>query len=313
MSFPDPKSDIEDYYEITQEVLGQGYFAVVKVGVDKKTKERVAIKFVKKSLVEKEETLTNEIQILSKIDHPSIVKMKAVFDTEETLFIVMELMLGGELYEEIVKRKTFSEKDASDIMKQLFSALAYLHKMGIVHRDLKLENLLLVAPSTLEVKLADFGLSKMLALDGEAITACGTPFYVAPDILKGIGYDSAVDMWATGILLYVLLSGRLPFAADSDTELFKLILAGNVVWKSPQFDTVSDEAKDLISNLIVVEPSDRLTAENALKHPFITGNRSKTPLPDLFFEDIKQTSNLNKEMIKKKQAESKEDAFSDSE
>lgn len=249
-------------------------------------------------MVEKEETLDNEIKILSDIHHPHVVQMRAIFDTEETLFIVMELMLGGELYEEIVRRKSFSEKDASNIMKQLFSALSYLHKKGIVHRDLKLENLLITEPNSLDIKLADFGLSKIVA--GDALTtACGTPFYVAPDILLGTGYDSAVDMWACGILLYVLLSGRLPFAADSDAELFKLIIDGDLVWKSPQFDTISDEAKDLISNLIVVEPRDRFTADEAIQHVFIKENNRSTPLHASFLDNLKNVSALSKASIEK--------------
>jgi len=302
---PDPTEDINKYYKITNKVLGQGYFAVVKVGKDLKTGEEVAVKFVKKSLVEREETLANEIDILGSINHPNVVGLRAIFDTEETLFIVMDLMKGGELYEEIVKRKTFSEKDASKIMAQLFSALAYLHNKGIVHRDLKLENLLLVKDSDpdLHIKLADFGLSKLYS--GKALqTACGTPFYVAPDILMGDGYGTGVDMWASGVLLYVLLSGRLPFAADTDTELFKLIMVGDLIWKSPQFDTVSAEAKDLISKLIVVEPEQRLSAKQALDHPFIAnkGASGSAPLHSTLFSELQNVKALSNQKV----AEAKE-------
>jgi len=295
---PDPSEDISKYYKVTNKVLGQGYFAVVKVGKDLKSGEEVAVKFVKKSLVEREETLANEIDILGAIQHKNVVGLRAIFDTEETLFIVMELMKGGELYEEIVRRKSFTEKDASYIMQQLFSALAYIHERGIVHRDLKLENLLLVKEGALDVKLADFGLSKLYS--GKALqTACGTPFYVAPDILLGSGYGPAVDMWASGILLYVLLSGRLPFAADSDAELFKLIIDGDLVWKSPQFDTVSAEAKDLIGKLIVVDPDQRYTAKQALEHSWITNqsNASDTRLHTTVYEELQKLSALSKQKI----------------
>jgi len=143
-------------------VLGSGYFAVVKVGFDKTTGEKVAIKCVDKSKVEREETLQNEIDILSKIDHDGVVRMYNIFDADETLFIVMELMEGGELYDEIIKRNLFSEKEASAILKQIVQALEYLHSQNVVHRDLKLENLLLKEkPSPdqpLKVKIADFGL-----------------------------------------------------------------------------------------------------------------------------------------------------------
>jgi len=255
------------------------------------------VKFVKKSLVERKETLANEIDILGSIKHPNVVEMKAIFDTEDTLFIVMELMRGGELYEEIVRRKSFTEKDASHIHKQLLSALAYLHERGIVHRDLKLENLLLKKDGSLEIKLADFGLSKLYS--GKALqTACGTPFYVAPDILLGTGYGPAVDMWAAGILLYVLLSGRLPFAADTDAELFKLIIDGDLIWKSPQFDTVSDEAKDLISKLIVVDPDDRYTAKQALDHPWIKNlGREDLQLHKSMYDELQRLSTLSKQRI----------------
>jgi len=210
-------------------------------------------------------------------------------------------MKGGELYEEIVKRKTFSEKDAAKIMEQLFSALAYLHEKGIVHRDLKLENLLLVKEndSDLAIKLADFGLSKVYA-NKSLQTACGTPFYVAPDILDGSGYGPPVDLWASGILLYVLLSGRLPFAADNDAELFKLIMVGDLVWKSPQFDTVSAEAKDLIKKLIVVDPDQRFTAKQGLQHVWITskaGSASAAPLHNSMVDELTKLSALSKQRI----------------
>jgi calcium/calmodulin-dependent protein kinase I len=288
-NMPPPTADIDEFYEVTSDILGQGYFAVVKVGIDRKTKEKVAVKLVNKSLVEKEETLANEIDILGSIHHPNVVNMRAIFDTEDILFIVMELMEGGELYEEIVKRKTFTEKDAAEITRQLCEALSYLHDRGIVHRDLKLENLLLKKKNSLEIKLADFGLSKLYS--GQALqTACGTPFYVAPDVLLGTGYGPAVDMWSVGVLIYVLLSGRLPFAADSDAELFRLIIAGNLVWKSPQFDTVSAEAKDLIQKLIVVEPDDRWTAKQALEHPWIKKNGTSNTVHTTMMENLRSLS-----------------------
>jgi len=137
------KTEFLDRYDISNEVLGQGYFAVVKVATEKSSKRRVAVKFVNKKLVEKAENLKTETSLLQRVSHPHIVQLIDICDTKDTLFIVMELMEGGELYEEIVKRKSFTEKDASFIMSQLFSALDYLHKNDIVHRDLKLENLLL--------------------------------------------------------------------------------------------------------------------------------------------------------------------------
>jgi len=298
--------NIEDYYEITNEVLGTGYFAVVKSGFNKTTREKVAIKCVDKSKVEREETLQNEIDILSKIDHDGVVRMYNIFETEETMFIVMELMEGGELYEEIIKRSLFSEQEASQILKQIVGALEYLHSLNVVHRDLKLENLLLkekfLPDQPIKVKIADFGLSKLYS--GSMMhTACGTPFYVAPDILMAAdddeaGYGPPVDMWAVGVLLYILLSGRLPFSGDEDDELFRNILEAKIVWKSPQFDTVSEDAKDLISKLLVVDPDERYTATQVLQHQFIQNNTNSAPLHVSIAEGLKLVNSVSKQRVK---------------
>eukprot|EP01129_Flabellula_baltica_P011450 TRINITY_DN5016_c0_g1_i1.p2 TRINITY_DN5016_c0_g1~~TRINITY_DN5016_c0_g1_i1.p2 ORF type:complete len:300 (-),score=78.75 TRINITY_DN5016_c0_g1_i1:1055-1930(-) len=283
-------TDINEFYEITDEVLGEGFFAIVRLGYDLQTREKVAIKLINKDLVEREETLENEIEILRSIDHPNVVSMRAIFDSEDTLFIVMDLMEGGELYEEIVKRKMFTEADASYIMRQIFEALKYLHSQDpvIVHRDLKLENLLLVSSGSLDIKLADFGLSRIYS--GKKLqTACGTPFYVAPEIIFGTGYGPGVDMWAAGVLLYVLLSGRLPFAANTDNELYKAIIKCDLTWKSPQFDTVSEEAKDLIRCLINKNVEERWTAEQVLEHPFIMGAQDNA-IHSSFAEGLRSVS-----------------------
>lgn len=243
----------------------------------KKSGRRVAVKFVNKKLVEKPQNLKSETSLLQAVSHPNIVQLVDICDTKDILFIVMELMEGGELYDEIVKRKTFTEKDASFIMKQLFSALSYLHDKNIVHRDLKLENLLLVSSNSLVIKLADFGLSKVYT--GEAMsTACGTPYYVAPEILLGDGYNAKIDTWACGVLLYVLLSGRLPFSGETDPELFNAIMAAELVWKKPQFDKVSTQAKDLIQKLITKDVDSRLSAKEALAHPFIVEHNNENEL-----------------------------------
>jgi len=282
------KEDINLHFDIDKTekgVLGRGHFAVVRRSKDKKTGEMVAVKHIDKSLVERDETLQREIKILSETDHPRIVKLRGLYDSPDTLYIVMDLMEGGELYDEIIRRETFTEKEASYVTKQLLEALVYLHGKGFVHRDLKLENLLLKTRNALDIKVADFGLSRHINPGSRANTACGTPFYVAPDILladSSFGYGPPVDMWAVGVILYILLSGRLPFsggdADDDDEALFTNILEAKLVWKRPQFDVVSDIAKDLIAHLIVAEPSQRYTAEEALNHAFIKNNNSDSSL-----------------------------------
>jgi len=304
-TIPSPSEPIENYYDVSNEVLGVGYFAVVYVGINKSTLGLVAVKAVDKRLVEKEEALEREVRILSSINHMYIVKMLAIFDTMSHLYIVMELMEGGELYDEILRRKSFTEGDTAYIMRQVFEALAYLHNQKIVHRDLKLENLLLVRKNALEIKIADFGLSTIY--NTALFTACGTPFYVAPEIVLGDGYSFEVDLWASGILLYILLSGKLPYAADNERDLYALILSNVLIFKSPQFDTVSDTAKDLISKLIVSAPNDRLTPSQALLHPFITGeypDLSKS-LHHTYLDNIKFYSNLSKTDILKHRSNSK--------
>jgi calcium/calmodulin-dependent protein kinase I len=268
----------------------------VKAGIDKKTKAKVAVKIIdKKKVEESPQLLENEITIMKKIHHKNIVALHAVFDAPDSLIIVMELMQGGELYEKIVEKKHFSEKDASFLMRQVFDALEYLHSIGVVHRDLKLENMLLAKKDSLDMKLADFGLSKLYS--GQALqTACGTPFYVAPDILLGTGYGPGVDMWACGVLLYILLSGRLPFHADNDADLFRLIMEGKLVFKSPQFDNISKEAVDLIKHLLVVDPETRYTARQALDHPFIKNYEAVDPKPlhPSIYDKLKKVSALSK-------------------
>jgi len=296
---PSPSESLSKYYQITEDELGIGYFAVVYVGIQIDTGERVAIKRVSKRMVEKDESLEREVMILSAIDNPYVVKMKGIFDTSEFLYIVMELMEGGELFEEISRRKSFTEFDASYIMKQVFLALSYLHANKIVHRDLKLENLLLVRHNALDIKVADFGLSTVYA-KRPLFTACGTPFYVAPEIVLGEGYDFQIDLWASGVILYILLSGKLPYAAEREPDLYQLIIDNNLVFKSPQFDSVSDIAKDLIRKLIVSNPEDRLTASQALGHPFITGDiDSITQLHHTYLDNIKEHSTLMKTDIMK--------------
>jgi len=253
---------IEDYYTITNKELGHGSDGiVVNVGVDLSNNRRVAIKCVDKQLVELYPLNNLEITKLKNIHHPHIVPMIAIFDTDKNLYIVMELMEGGNLYDEIIRRTSFNEGDASYIMRQLVEALEYLHREGIIHRDLKIENILLVKKDCLEIKLGDIGINKMK-------TESWSPFYFAPEMILGIGYGTEVDMWAAGVILYVLLSGRLPFvSSEGNIQLYKMIVGGELVFKSPQFDTVSDQAKDLISKLIVGE--NRFNARQVLDHPFI--------------------------------------------
>jgi len=209
--------------------------------------------------------------------HPKIVTLYDAFDSKDMLYLVLELMSNSNLYDEIVERDMLTEQEASLVLEQVFEGVAFIHDQNIVHRDLKLENILLKTKGDLScVKIADFGLSKNIG-DSAPKTAVGTPFYVAPDLLIAMDDDSAytqkIDMWAMGVLMFIILSGRLPFTGEDDEDLYENILEAKIILKSPQFDTVSKEAKHLIFHLLPQDPNDRLSAKQALQHEFIVENK----------------------------------------
>ena len=183
--------------------------------------------------------MQSEIDILSQIDHPNIVKLFEIFDEKEHLDLVMELMTGGELFDRIVEKEHYSEKEAADTIRPICDAIKYCHALDIIHRDLKPENLLYGSKEeTSIIKISDFGLARFL--QGElATTACGTPGYVAPEILEGKGYGKEVDYWSIGIILYILLCGFPPFYEENNQKLFDMIKKGEFEFPSPYWDDVS--------------------------------------------------------------------------
>jgi len=264
---------LKDNYKLDK-VLGEGSFAVVRKGIKKSTNEEFAIKIIDKTNLESDDQLAlqTEVEILSQIDHPNIVKLHEIYDEKTRFNMVMELMTGGELFDRIVEKEHYSEKEAADTIRPIVDAMRYCHSMGIAHRDLKPENLLYATtdPNSI-IKITDFGLAKVINND-LMTTACGTPGYVAPEILTGKGYDIAVDYWSIGVIIYVMLCGFPPFFEDSNEKLFDAIKKGEYEFPSPQWDEISDYAKDLIKKLLVVDPYKRLNADGILKHPWIVGD-----------------------------------------
>jgi len=242
------------------ETIGRGTFSKVKRGVNTETKEEVAIKIVNISNLQKEgmeKQMKREISVLKSINHPNVVSLIEVLKSSNHFYIVMELITEGELFDKIVQAKRFEEKTARLYFQQLFDGISYCHKKGIAHRDLKPENLLLHKDN---LKISDFGLSGISNSDTLLTTVCGTPHYVAPEVLSG-SYDGRIaDIWSMGIILYVMLSGCHPFDGDSVTELFSRI--ENLEFKYPSY--FSKGARSLLDKIIVVDPKKRATLDDIL-------------------------------------------------
>ncbi len=226
------------------------------------------------------ENLYNELNIMAIVDHPNIVRVFEYYENDGIVFFVMEMMSGGELFDRIVLYEHYTEKQASDSFRAIVDAVRYCHQLGVVHRDLKPENLLYVdnTDSSL-IKVSDFGLAKYMIPRVEEtpmLTACGTPSYVAPEIVLGSGYNFKVDCWSLGVILYVMLCGFPPFFDEDNEELFDLIKKGDYDFPSPYWDDVSEEAKDLIKNLLIIDPNKRISSDDILKHKWLSNNTYST-------------------------------------
>ncbi|XP_076231514.1 calcium/calmodulin-dependent protein kinase I isoform X2 [Calliopsis andreniformis] len=232
-----------------------------------------AVKIIdKKALKGKEDSLENEIKVLRRLTHPNIVQLLETFEDKHKVYLVMELVTGGELFDRIVEKGSYTEKDASGLIRQVLEAVDYMHEQGVVHRDLKPENLLYYSPDEdSKIMISDFGLSKMED-SGIMATACGTPGYVAPEVLAQKPYGKAVDVWSIGVISYILLCGYPPFYDENDANLFAQILKGEFEFDSPYWDDISDSAKDFIHKLMCVNVEERYTCKQALAHPWISGN-----------------------------------------
>jgi len=271
---PDREKAREFYsrYE-PKEVLGKGISSVVRRCVEKSTGKEYAAKIVEYNGPESRESTIREIEIMRLIGgHANIIEIHETYESESFVFIVMELCPKGELFEYLTEVVRLSEKKTRQIMKSILESVYWLHKRNIVHRDLKPENILL--DQNMNVKISDFGFAMKLE-DGQLLTdLCGTPGYLAPETLACSMYDNMpgygmeVDMWACGVILYTLLSGSPPFWHRRQIIMLRMIMEGNYTFSSPEWDDISDSAKDLIRNLLIVDRSKRFTAEQALNSPF---------------------------------------------
>jgi len=267
-----PRRSVLETYEIGKE-LGSGAFSVVKAATHKDTLEIVAIKILDKYEEDDEQTqkFKQEIKIISSLTHENIVQFYELDEDDDNFYVVMELVGGGELFDYIIDKKVIPEKEALSIVVQVCKAIEYMHSEGTVHRDLKPENLLFTDIEHKVIKIADFGESKNFK-DGNLNTYCGTPDYMAPEIIRGDPYGPEVDIWAIGVITYVMLAGFPPFDGENDVEVFASILAIRYDFPSPEWDKISSEAKNFIQSILVDSPSQRLTAAGCLQHPWITNN-----------------------------------------
>lgn len=309
--------DIRKRYDF-KEVLGTGAFSEVLLAEDKLEKGTfVAVKCIdKRGIRGKEESLENEIKVLKRLQnlaadheiekgsfqdthtglkHPNIVQLEEVYEDKTHVYLIMELVTGGELFDRIVEKGNYTERDASLLIKQILEAVGFMHDKGVVHRDLKPENLLFCSPAEdAKIMISDFGLSKTEE-SGAMATACGTPGYVAPEVLAQQPYGKEVDIWSIGVITYILLCGYPPFYDENDSELFRQILRAEYEFDSPYWDEISDSAKQFIRLLMCKDPKKRLTCQEALRHPWICGNTAKTT--DIY---ASVSEKMRKYVIKKK-------------
>jgi serine/threonine protein kinase len=258
-----------DLYELG-EPLGEGGFGIVKLGYQKLTGKKFAVKVVLKNRVSKPEQWQSEIRILQKLTHPNIVNLEECYESKNKVYIVMEYVEGGELFERITTLGRYTEEDARIAIRCIAEGVQYLHDSGVVHRDLKPENILLRSQdSVTDLKLVDFGLSHLVEEDQMLCTKVGTVMYMAPEMLLRKPYDSKVDMWSLGIISYILLVGYPPFYHENEALMIRMILNNSPDMSSPEWMKVSDGAKECISNLIRRDPKERYTAAQLLEHSWI--------------------------------------------
>ncbi|CAM9585489.1 unnamed protein product [Chrysoparadoxa australica] len=278
-------------YEIGK-TIGEGTFGKVKMAVNTETGEKVAIKVLDKSIIQKQNMgaqVKREISIMKLVRHNYVVQLKEVLASSSKIFLVCELITGGELFDRIVEKQRFKEDEARFYFRQLVDGVAYCHSQGVCHRDLKPENILLDGEGN--VKISDFGLSNLYSGgDDEALkllhTTCGTPNYVAPEVLADRGYDGQMaDIWSMGVILYVLLAGFLPFDEPSMSTLFRKIQAADFSY--PRW--FSSEVRNLIDQILVPDPKQRLTVTQISEHPWYTSGvpiaPTEMPAPEIVVSD----------------------------
>ncbi|KAF6079151.1 protein serine kinase H1 [Phyllostomus discolor] len=296
-------------------LIGRGSFSRVVRVEHRATRQPYAIKMIETKYREGREVCESELRVLRRVRHANIIQLVEVFETQERVYMVMELATGGELFDRIIAKGSFTERDATRVLQMVLDGVRYLHALGITHRDLKPENLLYYHPGTdSKIIITDFGLASARKKGDDCLmkTTCGTPEYIAPEVLVRKPYTNSVDMWALGVIAYILLSGTMPFEDDNRTRLYRQILraqkqveaSGRLTrlvpgacpfcqppeahmcpWSGPKYTkpwpSVSNLAKDFIDRLLTVDPSARMTAMQALRHPWVVSMAASSSMKNL--------------------------------
>lgn len=279
---PKLREGAEAVYHI-QDCIGSGAFATVKKCIHRRTGQEFAMKIIDKKKFQmnysskRKNALMDEVNILKRLSHKNIIKIYDVYETSSQLFLVLELVFGGDLFDRIVSfgGKGYPEDRARFIFIQMLEALDYLHRKGVVHRDLKPENILLLEKESDIIKLSDFGLSRIIGEGSFMKTLCGTPQYLAPEILRDsstkVGYDKRVDLWSLGVILYILLSGTPPF--NDDQNILRQVKKGRYSFPQQVWKNVSKSGIDLVRRLLAVNPTHRISMANAFKHSWVVQDK----------------------------------------
>jgi len=282
-------SRVNEVYDMDEKKLGEGTYGCVVLGKHKATGVLRAIKKISKAQVKDLKGLRQEIAMMKMMDHPNIIRLFETFENRHFIFLVMELCEGGELFDHIEKAGTFNETQAASLIQGILRAIFYMHEQDIVHRDLKPENFLLQNKGAIEgnvLKLIDFGTAREATSRTVLKTKIGTPYYVAPQVVRG-RYGRECDVWSAGVIMYVLLSGNLPFTGASDVEIMNNVRRGILSFKEAKWGSISGEAKTLVRQLMRMSATERYTAEHALSHEWIKKFAPKGPelsIQDGFFD-----------------------------
>ncbi|XP_028294511.1 serine/threonine-protein kinase 33 isoform X2 [Gouania willdenowi] len=293
------KSDAElkEIYEFGKE-LGRGSFGVVYEATNIETQTTWAIKEVCRPKIgsSKAEMLWQEIHILKQLNHPHVIHLQGVYCTSANIYLVTELCKGGDLKQLLKQRQFLTEDETRNVISSLSDAVVYLHRKGIVHRDLKLENILVKKgvdqdDCQINIKVTDFGLSAQttgLGIDNRLMDACGTLLYMAPEVMNGHCYSQLCDMWSIGVVMYTLLCGEPPFVSKSKSRLYEIIMRKEILFAPPIWTTVSDAAKNVLTCLLKVDPAYRMSATQLLENPWITGDTDVYVVPPNVMEMMRQ-------------------------